>query len=136
MALKLEIVTPAGRLLEREASAVYLPTEMGEIGVLPGHIPLTTLIDAGELRLNDGAEEDAYVIGRGFALIENDRVSVLTDHAIDEDAIDTDAVEEARRRAEEALAKKDSLDPAEVERLESVVRFSVAQIAAAAKKRR
>lgn len=135
MPLSLEIVTPAGRVLEKNADSVVLPTAMGEIGVLPGHIPLTTMLEAGELRLTLAAQQEAFVVGRGFALIENDRVSVLTDSAIDETSIDEHAVEDARARAEKALSEKTTdLDPAEVERLESVVRFAVAQLAAKKKR--
>lgn len=129
MPLQLEIVTPEGRVLEKSADSVVLPTTLGEIGVLPGHIPLTAMLEAGELRLTTAAQVDAYVVGRGFAMIENDRVSVLTDSAIDTDNIDEVAVEEACRRAQQSLLeKKGDLDPAEVERLESVVRFAVAQL--------
>lgn len=128
MPLHVEIVTPQARVLEREADSVVLPTMMGEIGVLPGHIPLTAMVEAGELRLTAGAESDAYVVGRGFALIENDRVSVLTDSAIDTDDIDENAAAKARERAEKALAEKSDLEAAEIERLESVVRFAVAQL--------
>ena len=134
MALSLEIVTPVGRILEKTADSVVLPTALGEIGVLPGHVPLTALVEAGELRIVNGTTGEAFVVGNGFVLVENDRVSVLTDSAINEDKIDEQAVEQARARAEEALAQKQDLDPGEVERLESVVRFSLAQLAV--KKRR
>ncbi len=127
--LSLEIVTPAGRLLERSADSVVLPTALGEIGVLPGHVPLTALVEAGEVRVSDASGVEAFVVGGGFVLIENDRVSLLTDSAINETNIDDQLVEQARVRAEQALANREDLDPAEVERLESVVRFSIAQLA-------
>jgi F-type H+-transporting ATPase subunit epsilon len=128
MPLQLEIVTPAGRALERTADSVVLPTTLGEIGILPGHIPLSTLVEAGELRVLEGTSRETFVVGNGFALIENDRVAVLTDSAVNEASIDEQTVEQARRRAEEALAQNGELDPAEVEKLESIVRFSVAQL--------
>ena len=129
MALHLEIVTPAGRVLEKAADSVVLPTSTGEIGVLPGHIPLTTRLEAGELRVSTAAAAESYVVARGFALIANDTVSVLTDSAVNETQIDENSVADAMARAEKALADRGDLDPAEVERLESVVRFSVAQLA-------
>lgn len=134
MPLQLEIVTPEGKALERTAESVVLPGSMGEIGILPGHIPLTIMLDPGELRYDGEGGSDSLIIGSGFALIANDTVSVVTDGAVNEKNIDEQLVEDARRRAEEALAEKHELDPAEVERLESVVRFSVAQVLA--KKRR
>lgn len=128
MPLTLEIVTPEGRMLEKTVDTVVLTTSTGEVGILPGHIPLTTMLEAGPLRLGSGVTAESLVVGRGFALVENDRVSVLTDSAINEAQIDEAAVEEAMARAQKALAEKGDLDPAEVERLESVVRFSVAQL--------
>lgn len=135
MALTLEIVTPEGRVLEKPADTVVLTTATGEIGILPGHIPLATMLEAGSLRVGSGVTAESLIIGRGFALVENDRVSVLTDSAINEEQIDEKAAEEAMARAQKALAEKtDDLDPAEVERLEAVVRFSVAQILAKKKR--
>jgi F-type H+-transporting ATPase subunit epsilon len=135
MSLTLEIVTPEGRVLEKPADTVVLTTATGEIGILPGHIPLATMLEAGPLRVGTGATAESLVVGRGFALIENDRVSVLTDSAINEAQIDEAAVEEAMARAQKALAEKtDDLDPAEVERLEGIVRFSVAQLVARKKR--
>jgi F-type H+-transporting ATPase subunit epsilon len=134
MPLSLEIVTPEGRMLERPADSVVLPTATGEIGVLPGHIPLTTRLEAGELRVLSGANVEAFVVSRGFAMIAKDTVSVLTDSAVNEENIDEASVQEAMSRAERALSEKSGLDPTEVERLESVVRFAVAQLAAKKKR--
>lgn len=134
MSLQLEIVTPEGMALEKTVDSVVLPGAMGEVGILPGHIPLTIMLDPGELRISGEGATDSFVISRGFALVANDSVSVLTDAAIDEDNIDEQLVEDARRRAEDALAEKHELDPDEVERLESVVRFSVAQLTARKKR--
>lgn len=135
MPLVLEIVTPEGRVLEKPADTVVLTTATGEIGILPGHQPLATMLEAGPLRVGAGANAESMIVGRGFALVENDRVSVLTDSAINESQIDEKAVEEAMARAQKALAEKtDELDPAEIERLEGIVRFSVAQLVARKKR--
>jgi F-type H+-transporting ATPase subunit epsilon len=134
MPLQLEIVTPEGMALEKSADSVVLPGALGEVGILPGHIPLTIMLDPGELRIATGGGADSFIISRGFALVANDTVSVLTDAAVDEENIDEQMVEDAQRRAEEALAEKHELDPDEVERLESVVRFSVAQLLAKKKR--
>lgn len=128
MPLQLEVVTPQGRVLEMTTDTVVLPGHLGELGVLPGHIPLAVQIEAGEMRVVSGTTDELYIVGGGFAMIANDTVSVLTDAAVNEVNIDEQAVEEARQRAEQALAESTDLDPAEIERLESVVRFSVAQL--------
>ena len=129
MPLQLEVVTPQGRVLEKTADTVVLPGHLGELGVLPGHIPLAVQIKAGEMRVTSGVTDEVFIVGGGFAMIANDAISVLTDAAVNEANIDAQAVEEAQRRAEQALRDSAGLDPIEVERLESVVRFSVAQLA-------
>jgi F-type H+-transporting ATPase subunit epsilon len=128
MALTLEIVTPEARVYSDVIETVVIPTVEGEIGILPGHIPLLTQVQAGELRVSKNGRTEYLAVGNGFAEIDGDKVSVLAESAIDEAKIDEDAAEKAQARAEEALRNRESMDPAEVERLEGVVRFSVAQL--------
>lgn len=128
MSLTLEIVTPEARVYSDTVDAVVIPTVEGEIGILAGHIPLLTQVDAGELRVTKNGTTQYLVVGKGFAEIQGDKVSVLAEIAMNEEKIDEDVVAKAMQRAEEALRGKEGLDPAEVERLESVVRFSVAQL--------
>ncbi len=128
MALTLEIVTPESRVYSDTIDTVVIPTVEGEIGVLAGHIPLLTQVENGELRVTKEGKTSYLAVGGGFAQIVGDRVSILAESAITEDKIDEDAVEKAMQRAQEALRGKDALEPAEVERLESVVRFAVAQL--------
>ncbi|HEY9155120.1 MAG TPA: ATP synthase F1 subunit epsilon [Opitutaceae bacterium] len=128
MSLTLEIVTPEARVYSDTIDTVVIPTVDGEIGILPGHIPLLTQVDNGELRVTKNGVTTYLAVGKGFAEISNDKVSVLAENAINEEKIDEHAVEAAQKRAEEALAGKSDLDPAEVERLEGVVRFAVAQL--------
>jgi len=128
MPLTLEIVTPEDRVFSDTVDTVVIPTVEGEIGILPGHIPLLTQVADGELRVTKGAETKGLVVGGGFAQIEGDRVKILAEFAINEAQIDENAAEKAIQRAEEALKGKQELDVAEVERLESIVRFSVAQL--------
>lgn len=128
MALTLEIVTPEARVYSDTIETVVIPTVEGEIGVLPGHIPLLTQVEGGELRVTKNGQQLLLAVGKGFAQVEGDKVSVLTESAITEDKIDENAAEAAIKRAEEALRTKETLEPAEVERLEGVVRFSVAQL--------
>jgi F-type H+-transporting ATPase subunit epsilon len=135
MPLTLEIVTPEDRVYNDTIDTVVIPTLEGEIGILPGHIPLLTQVADGELRATKGGETKNLVVGGGFAQIEGDRVKVLAEFAINEAQIDEDAAEKAIQRAEDALKAKQELDVAEVERLEAIVRFSVAQLGVKRKRR-
>ncbi len=129
MTLTLEIVTPEARVYSDTIDTVVIPTAEGEIGILPGHIPLLSQVDHGELRVTKGNATQLLAVSGGFVQVVDDRVSVLAEGAITEEKIDEHAVEAAMKRAEDALKGQDSLEPAEIERLESVVRFSVAQLA-------
>jgi len=128
MPLTLEIVTPEARVYSETVDTVVIPTVDGEVGILPGHIPLVAQVGAGELRATRGGVTQLLVVGGGFAQVSGDKVSILADSAIDEQKIDENAVADAMKRAEDALKGKDSLAPAEIERLEAVVRFAVAQL--------
>jgi F-type H+-transporting ATPase subunit epsilon len=130
MALTLEIVTPEARVYSDTIDTVVIPTAQGEIGILPGHIPLLTRVEHGELRVTKGGKESRLAVGSGFAQIEGDTVSVLAEQAITEDKIDEAAVEAALKRAEEAIksAPKD-FDPSELEKLQEAVRYAGVQLA-------
>lgn len=128
MPLILEIVTPEARVYSETVDAVNIPTVDGEVGILPGHIPLVTQVDHGELRVTKGTSTQFLAVGGGFAQVSGDKVSILADSAIQEEKIDEHAVEAALKRAEDALKAKESMSAAEIERLEGVVRFAVAQL--------
>jgi F-type H+-transporting ATPase subunit epsilon len=129
MPLVLEIVTPEARVFSDTVDSVVVPTVNGELGILPGHIPLLSQVADGELRIQRGARIEELIVGAGFVQVQGDKVSILAENAIEEAKIDPAAAEKAMQRAQDALRNADGLDPTEVERLEGVVRFAVAQLA-------
>ncbi len=133
--LTLEIVTPEARVYSDTIDTVVIPTVDGEIGILPGHIPLLTRVADGELRVTKGGKEHFLAVGGGFAQIEGDKISVLAERAITEDKIDEKAVEDALKRAEAQLKDAAHLDPAEQEVLHSLVRFAGVQLELKRRKR-
>jgi len=126
--LTLEIVTPESRVYSDTVDTVVIPTVEGEIGILPGHIPLLTQVGAGELRVLKNGKTELLAIGDGFAEIDGDKVSILAESAIAEEKIDEAAAENAMQRAQEALRGRETLDSVEIDRLESIVRSAVVQI--------
>jgi F-type H+-transporting ATPase subunit epsilon len=128
MPLKLDIVTPLARVYSDTIETVVLPTKDGQIGILPGHIPLITPVESGELQITKDGKSTSIVVGDGFAQVVGDRVSVLAQRAIEEENIDEAAAENALKRAQEALINAEKLHPAEVEHNESIVRYIVAQL--------
>lgn len=136
MALVLEIITPEKKVYEQTIETVVLPTTSGEISILPGHIPLVTELNPGELQVTVEGKTDLLVVGRGFARIEADRISVLAESAIEENRIDESAVQEALNRAQAALRDQTNLNSAEVDQLEGSMRYAMAQLATKARRRR
>ncbi|MEN9841097.1 MAG: hypothetical protein RL376_897 [Verrucomicrobiota bacterium] len=128
MALTLEIVTPEARVYSDTIDTVVIPTVEGEIGILAGHIPLLTQVEFGELRVTKDGVETRLAVGKGFAQVEGDVVSVLAEHAITESKIDEAVVEEALKRAEQTL-RFTKPDDFEYERLQNMVNFIGAQLA-------
>jgi F-type H+-transporting ATPase subunit epsilon len=135
MPLTLEIVTPEAKVYSDTVDSVVVPTVEGEIGVLPGHIPLLTQVEHGELRVTKGATTSWLAVGGGFAQIDGDRVRVLAEHAITEEKIDEHAVEAALKRAEDELKAAKDMDPQQYEHLQSLVRYSGVQLAVKRRRR-
>lgn len=129
MPLTLEIVTPESKVYSDTIDTVVIPTVEGEVGILPGHIPLLTQVEDGELRVTKGGVTQFLAVSGGFAEVESDCVRVLAEHAISEDRIDEKAVEEALKRAQTQLAEAKHLDPQQYERLQGLVRYSGVQLA-------
>jgi F-type H+-transporting ATPase subunit epsilon len=127
MPLTIDIVTPGRKEFTSAADSVVLPTKSGQVDILPGHIPLTTLLVPGEVVVTLGGKVENLVIDKGFARILGDTVSILTEAAIDTDNIDLGKVEEAEKRAAAALEAARGVDPAEFEKMEQILRFAAVQ---------
>ena len=100
MSIQLEIVTPENVVYSETVDSVLLPTTLGEVGILPGHIPLITKLMAGELAVTKDGALDLLTVDKGFAEVHADQVSVLTEAAIDIEDIDLESAEAAQKRAE------------------------------------
>jgi F-type H+-transporting ATPase subunit epsilon len=125
-ALKLEITTPAGRVYSKQVDMVTLPGREGELGILPMHVPLITLLGDGEIVARRGNEEDHVLVTGGCAEITPERVAILTVFATDAAAIDERKAEEARARAEARL--KEKITPEEVALVQASLTHSLAQL--------
>ena len=76
----------------------------GELGILPRHAPLMTILKPGALKITQGGSEQLLFVGGGFLEVLPERVTVLADVAEHADEISIASAEEARRRAQEKLA--------------------------------
>jgi len=128
--MKLTIITPEKTAFDGEADSVVLSTETGEIGILPGHQPLVTLLRPGDVVIEYQGKKDYLAVDKGFAEVSDDHISVLTEAAIDVEEIDLEAVAKAEERARHFIAEaegQDDFDPMELEAMQGSLRFAIAQ---------
>ncbi|MDD4984266.1 MAG: F0F1 ATP synthase subunit epsilon [Dehalococcoidales bacterium] len=129
--MSLIVVTPESVVYAGTVSAVVAPGVEGEMGILPRHAPLITMLKPGELRIRKGDEETHLAVLGGFIEVLPHSVTVLADAAERAEDIDVARVEEARHRAEEILADRKACGVdkarAEVELVRSLARLNVAR---------
>ncbi len=101
--IQLEIITPQAIVLEETVDEVILPGSAGEIGVLPGHLPLMTTLGSGRLIAISAAGQRKFAVHGGFAEILPDKVVILTGAGESVDDIDLSRAKEALERAERAI---------------------------------
>ena len=133
--IRLEIVTPERVIYSDEVDAVVVPGVEGQLGILPHHAPLMTMLQAGELKVRKGGEEIYFAIFGGFLEVRPDRVIVLADAAERAEEIDVGRAEEAKRRAEQQMTNR-VLSEVEKARVEAALRRSLIQLKVAERRKR
>ena len=133
--LKLEIVTPESKIYSEDVEMVTLPGSEGEAGIYPNHVPLMTQVQAGEIIVKRGGNEEVVAVGEGFAEVTGDHVAILTDNAANSEDIDEAAAEDARAKAEQRLAEGGDISEDEARALNQAILYSEAQIKAKSRKR-
>jgi F-type H+-transporting ATPase subunit epsilon len=133
--IHVDIVSAEGEIFSGEASMVFAPAVMGEIGIAPRHAPLLTTLKPGEVRVQTpNGEEQFFFVGGGAIEIQPHLVTVLADTAMRAKDLDEAAALQAKQRAEEALKNRtDAVDAAE---LQAELARSVAQLRAIEKLRK
>ena len=101
--IRLEVVTAERLVYSDEVDILVAPGTDGQLGILPHHEPLMTILRAGEMIARKGNEEISWAISGGFLEVQLDRIIVLADVAERAEEIDLTRAEEAKRRAEERL---------------------------------
>ena len=131
---RLDIVTAERVVFSEDVDVVVAPGVEGQLGILPHHAPLMTMLMPGELLVRKGGEEFFLAISGGFLEVRPDRIIVLADAAERVEEIDVARAEEAKRRAEELLKTR----PPEVDegRAEAALRRSLARLKVVERRRR
>jgi F-type H+-transporting ATPase subunit epsilon len=123
--MKLSLTTPRGALVDADVEEVTAPGELGELGVLPGHVPLMTALRPGVLSYKAKDHEGVVAVGQGFLQVAplpragsdeapgGDRVLVLVDQAMTAGDVDRAAATRDLGEADQQLAAwKGELDGA------------------------
>ena len=124
--IKLEVVSAERLVYSDDVDTVIAPGVEGQLGILPHHAPLMTMLESGELLIKKGTDEISLVVSGGFMEVRPDQIIVLADAAERIEEIDVTRAEEARRRAEEKLEHRTSnidLEKAEMALKRSLVRL-------------
>ncbi|MCQ2978561.1 MAG: F0F1 ATP synthase subunit epsilon [Clostridia bacterium] len=104
--IKLNIVTPSRNFYDGEANMVIVKTVDGEVGIMPDHIPLVSILDVGMVDIKEGNEIKSATVNMGFIQVVNNEVSIFTDSAEWPEEIDIDRAKSAKERAEQRLKEK------------------------------
>ena len=131
MPLHLEIVTPERLAYEDDVDMVLVPGIDGELGILPHHTPLVSLLGVGELKIRKAGGEESFAIAGGFLQVRPDKVVVMAETADLASDIDLEKAQEARAEAERALeagyVEGADLSAARAELQRALIRIRVAE---------
>lgn len=120
--IKFKIATPEKVIYEDEIFQVSIPTTSGEITVLPNHIPLVSVLQAGELKIKDKDGDHPLAVAGGFVEVrDNNELVILADNAERAEEIDLERAEEARKRAEDEMEKAKSQENVDFAKLQAII---------------
>lgn len=128
--LRFEIVTAERVVYSDDVDIVIAPGIEGQLGILPSHAPLLTMLQPGELVVRKEGEETAIFVSGGFLEVMQNRVSILADVAERAEEIDAIRADQAKRRAEERLrlrTPETDLAAAEAALRRAMVRVKIAE---------
>ena len=131
---RLEIVTAERMVYSDDVTALIAWGVQGQLGILPHHAPLMTMLQPGDLLIRKDKEEEVLAVSGGFLEVRPDKVIVLADACERADEIDIARAEEAKKRAQETM--KAGPLTADAAAAEAALRRSLARLKAAVRKRR
>jgi len=114
--LEVSVVTPSGPVLEDSFDMIVCKAETGEIGILPGHIPLVSPLQISAVRLKKGNDTKQLAISGGLMEVQPEKVTILAQSAETASNIDTQRAKQAKERAERRLqANQENIDKTRAE---------------------
>ena len=131
----LDVATPERMVFVGEVGMLLAPGSEGQLGILPHHAALLSLLAEGELVIRrEGHEDMVMAIGGGVLEVGPDKVIVLADSAERAEEIDLSRAESARKRAQELLTRRG--DQLQMEQAQAALRRAATRIRVAGRRRR
>lgn len=110
------ITTPHGKYKEMDTEILNVRTTGGEMGILPSHMPIVTMLKIGKMSTIENGVRQEYAVAGGLLYFRNNLAEILTDAIEDKDDIDIERAVRARERAEKRLQSGDpAIDRARAE---------------------
>ncbi|ESU34348.1 F0F1 ATP synthase subunit epsilon [Bacillus sp. 17376] len=129
--IKVSVVTPDGPVYESDVEMVSTKASTGELGILPGHIPMVAPLQIGAVRLKNGSNTEFIAVSGGFLEVRPEQVTILAQSAEKSSEIDLERALKAKERAEQRLheRKQENIDfkRAELALQRAINRISVAE---------
>ncbi|WP_338450209.1 F0F1 ATP synthase subunit epsilon [Niallia oryzisoli] len=101
--IKVSVVTPDGPVYESDVEMISTKAQSGELGILPGHIPMVAPLQIGSVRLKNGGNTEFVAVTGGLLEVRPDQVTILAQAAETAEHIDLDRALKAKERAEHRL---------------------------------
>ena len=128
--MRLDIITAERVVYSDDVEALVAPGTEGELGILPHHAALMTMLQPGELMVRKGGEETFLAVTGGFLEVMENRISILADAAERSEEIDEERAREAMEQARERIAMRSAdvdLEQALAQLRRATVRLAVAR---------
>ena len=128
--INLRVITPLELVVDEQVDEVVAPGDLGEFGILPGHVPFVSTLSPGFLKFKQGSETKTLIIHGGLAEVSSDNVRILTDVAEEPGSVDQTVAKRDLEQLEEQL-KEHSCNLKKLKALN--YRHKLAQVRASAK---
>ncbi|CAI8028190.1 ATP synthase epsilon chain [Geodia barretti] len=132
MPMQLQIITAEREVFSGEVDALVAPGVAGQLGILPNHAPLMTVLEPGELLVRTGGDDSYLALSGGYLEVLGNQVIVLADAAEDVDEIDEARAQEALARAQERISSRET----DIELEQAVASLRRAQVRVTVARRR
>lgn len=128
--IELRILSPLGTVFSDSVDEIMISTDKGEIAILTDHIPIFSKLLEGTVTIKKGTKTTVIAVIGGFIEVKKNVALILSDHAIPAESIQIAKALEAKKRAEDLIAKKESIMDiliAEKELQKSIMELKVAE---------